>query len=92
MAAVYTAMDAASGLTFPVRDDECLLVGMRRAGSGPKGCHGGGCGVCKVQVSEGGYEIFKRMSRAQVSEVEQAAGIVLACCVRPSSDITYRLL
>lgn len=92
MAAVHIATDAASGLTFPMRDDECLLAGMRRANIGPKGCHGGGCGVCKVYVSKGSYEVFKRMSRAQVSEGEQADGIVLACCVKPSSDITYRLL
>jgi ferredoxin len=42
--------------------------------------------VCKVQVEAGEYS--KRvMSRAYVSAEEEAAGIVLACRVKPRSDI-----
>jgi len=57
----------------------------------PKGCCGGGCGVCKVEVLAGSYEA-KAMSRAHVSAVEQEAGRVLACRVFPRSDLELRVL
>ena len=52
----------------------------------PSGCHGGGCGVCKIEITSGDYET-KKMSRAHISETEEAMGIVLACRVFPRSDI-----
>ena len=42
------------------------------------GCHGGGCGVCKIKVLSGRYSI-QSMSRAHVSAAEEADGIVLSC-------------
>ena len=52
----------------------------------PVGCRSGGCGVCKVQVVSGSYT--KRvMSRAHVSAEEEAAGLVLSCCIKPTSDL-----
>ena len=47
--------------------------------------------MCKVQVEAGEYS--KRvMSRAYVSAEEEAAGIVLACRVKPLSDIRLAVL
>jgi len=42
------------------------------------GCRRGGCGTCRVQVSAGEY-ILGKMSAAEISEADRAAGIVLAC-------------
>jgi ferredoxin len=56
-----------------------------------EGCRGGGCGVCRIQILSGRAR-FRKMSRAQVSEADQAAGIVLACCVYPETDMAVRPL
>ncbi|KJS45501.1 MAG: hypothetical protein VR70_00485 [Rhodospirillaceae bacterium BRH_c57] len=50
------------------------------------GCHGGGCGVCKVRVDEGSYDAAV-MSRAHVSEAEERDRVVLACRIKPRSDL-----
>lgn len=51
------------------------------------GCHGGGCGVCKVRVHDGAYRTGC-MSRAHVSDEERDSGVVLACRLYPESDMT----
>ena len=82
-----------TGEHYPCKPEESLLCGMERLGKRgiPVGCRGGGCGVCKVRVVAGNYS--KRvMSRACLSVEEEAAGIVLACRVRPNSDIRLRVL
>jgi ferredoxin len=50
------------------------------------GCRGGGCGLCKIKILQGEYQT-KRMSRAHVSEEEQALGFALACRLTPLSDL-----
>jgi len=74
---------------FQARADKSLLVGMELASSQAiaVGCRGGGCGMCKIRVLAGEYDT-KRMSRAHVSEQEQAEGFALACRVLPRSDMT----
>ncbi len=57
----------------------------------PIGCRGGGCGVCKVQVLEGAYHT-RKMSRACISEEEEAGGIVLACKLFPEADLRVKVL
>lgn len=57
----------------------------------PKGCCGGACGVCKVEVLAGSYDV-KAMSRCHVSAQDQAAGRVLACRIFPRSDLELRVL
>jgi ferredoxin len=84
---------ADTGEVFRCREDETLLAGMERLGKRgiPVGCRGGGCGVCKVQVEAG--QIAKRvMSRDHVSAEEECAGIVLACRVKPLSDVRLAVL
>ena len=68
--------------------DQDLLRGMEALGRRgiPVGCRGGGCGVCKVQITAGEYEA-RKMSRSYVSAEEIAQGIVLACRVYPRSEI-----
>lgn len=82
-----------TGEVYRCREDENLLVGMERLGKRgiPVGCRGGGCGVCKVHVEAG--EFTKRvMSRDYISAEEEAAGIVLACRVKPLTDIRLAVI
>lgn len=78
-----------SGEQFVCAEDEVILAAMRRAGCGPihTGCFGGGCGICKMKLLTGEVHHAKRMSRAHVTEEEQAQGFALICCVQPRSDI-----
>lgn len=84
---------AETGQSYPCSEEETLLAGMERLGKKgiPVGCRGGGCGICKIQVDAG--EIEKRvMSREHVSEAEEAAGCVLACRVRPRTDVEISVI
>lgn len=89
----YTITIEETGETFRCSPQETLLNGMERLGKKgiPVGCRGGGCGVCKVAITAGTFQ--KRvMSREYVSAEDEAAGRVLACRVRPTSDITLAVL
>jgi ferredoxin len=82
-----------TGETYRCAPTETLLDGMARLGRKgiPVGCRGGGCGVCKVQITAG--HVRKRaMSREHVSVEDEAAGRVLACRVYPESDIRLTVL
>ena len=85
----YEIKDAESGMTYIGRDDESIFRAMHKSGRSifKGGCEGGGCGICKVKILEGEYVAFKKMSRRHVTEEEESQGIVLACCVKPSSNI-----
>jgi ferredoxin len=73
---------------FACRSDQSVLVAMERLGKNviAVGCRGGGCGACKVRVLSGEYTCG-RMSRAHVSEQEQAQGYALSCKLYPLSDL-----
>lgn len=79
--------------TYSCDEQESILTGMARLGRRgiPVGCRGGGCGVCKVQVLKGTFEAGT-MSRAHVSEEEQACGAVLACRIMPHSDLSVQVI
>jgi len=70
-----------------------LLKGMRVIGKRgiPSGCHGGGCGVCKVQIVEGNVGTIS-MSRAYVSPKEEDKGVVLACRAFPKTDVSLKVI
>jgi ferredoxin len=82
-----------TGEQYNCDERESVLDGMARLGRRgiPVGCRGGGCGVCKVQIVEGSYAASV-MSRAHVSADELAAGVVLACRVRPHGDLRVQVL
>lgn len=73
---------------------ESMLQGMARLGRRgiPIGCLNGGCGICKVAVVAGEWEKTGLMSRAHVSEEEEARGVVLACRATPCSDVEIEVL
>jgi ferredoxin len=79
--------------TFRCPDTRSVLQGMETLGRRgiPVGCRGGGCGVCKVAIISGTY-LAEEMSRDHVSAEDLAAGRVLACQVRPTSDLTLKVL
>lgn len=74
---------------FACRADTTVMRTMCDTLHGPvtHGCCGGGCGVCKMRIVSGFYEIVSRMSRAQITELEEHRGIVLLCCIVPRSDL-----
>jgi ferredoxin len=73
---------------YPCTEDQHLLQGMEHLGGRgiPVGCRGGGCGVCKVQVTAGSY-VTKKMSRTYISPEDESNQVVLACRCFPTSDI-----
>ncbi|PKO38702.1 MAG: ferredoxin [Betaproteobacteria bacterium HGW-Betaproteobacteria-6] len=89
----FTVLIEETGERFRCSPNESLLVGMERLGKKgiPVGCRGGGCGVCKVEITGGTY-LKRVMSREYVSVEDEAADRVLACRVRPTSDITLKVL
>ncbi|UCV07066.1 2Fe-2S iron-sulfur cluster-binding protein [Dechloromonas denitrificans] len=82
-----------TGESFRCSPQESLLVGMERLGKKgiPVGCRGGGCGVCKIEITAGTFQT-RVMSREYVSHEDEAAGRLLACRVMPASDIRLRVL
>ena len=83
-----------SGICFPCQAEQNVLAAMVRLGRRgiPVGCRGGGCGICRVQVVAGGRYRTLKMSRAQVSAEDLAAGICLACKLIPDGPLTLRAL
>jgi ferredoxin len=88
MSESFSILIEETGETFNCRPEQHILSAMASMGKKgiPSGCHGGGCGVCKVRLLSGEYKTEK-MSRAYVSENEEKKGIALACRVFPKSDI-----
>lgn len=82
-----------AGLRFPCRADQTVLAAMERLGRRgiPVGCRGGGCGVCKVHVLDGTY-LAQKMSHSVINSEAQAAGVVLACRARPTSDLSLSVV
>ncbi len=82
-----------TALEYPCPETLSVLNAMAQLGRKgiPLGCRSGGCGVCKVAVVSGAYERAK-MSRAHVSVEDEAAGRVLACCIRPLSDLQVAVI
>ena len=91
--ASFSITIADTGETYRCGEQRSVLEGMEVLGKRgiPVGCRGGGCGVCKIQVLSGAYD--KRvMSREHISEDEEAQGCVLACRVKPRSDLALSVI
>jgi len=91
--ASFSITIADTGETYRCGEQRSVLEGMEALGKRgiPVGCRGGGCGVCKIKVLSGDYD--KRvMSREHVSEDEEAHGCVLACRVKPRSDLALSVI
>jgi ferredoxin len=82
-----------TGEKFLCGEEQHLLQGMTTLGKRgiPSGCHGGGCGVCKIQITSGKIETLV-MSRDYVSEGEEKKGIVLACRTFPRGPVSLKVI
>jgi len=82
-----------SGETFACASDQDLLTAMRASVCRgiPVGCCNGGCGACRVRVISGTY-VTRKMSRAVISESDEASQCVLACRTYPHSDVQLQVL
>lgn len=82
-----------TGESFNCQSKQHVLSAMSKMGKKgiPSGCHGGGCGVCKIKIMDGTYDT-KKMSRAHVSVEEENAGFVLACRVFPTSSLNVKVV
>ncbi|MGB4345130.1 MAG: 2Fe-2S iron-sulfur cluster-binding protein [Burkholderiaceae bacterium] len=82
-----------TGESYPCAIGESLLKGMLRLGRKgiPVGCVNGGCGVCKIRVLRGSTELLGPVSRAHVSEEEEAQGYTLACRVGPTTELSLEV-
>ncbi|MES2537955.1 MAG: 2Fe-2S iron-sulfur cluster binding domain-containing protein [Pseudomonadota bacterium] len=82
-----------SGETFACKPSMSVLQAMASLGRKgiPVGCLNGGCGVCKIKVVTGQYRCGP-MSRAHVSEQEEADAMALACRTFPRSDLIVRVV
>ena len=71
---------------------EKLLTALEREFWDPRqrpvrvGCRQGGCGACRIKVTDGHY-VTDKMSREHVTEDEEKQGFALACRVYPQSDL-----
>ncbi|QQK07595.1 2Fe-2S iron-sulfur cluster-binding protein [Miniphocaeibacter halophilus] len=76
------------GLEFFCNSDESISHAMNRVNNRHPivGCRGGGCGICKIKILGGDYELG-RMSKAVISECEIGKGYTLACKTYPRSDL-----
>ena len=68
--------------------DSMLLSSINKA---PRGCHGGGCGVCKIKILSGEFTKLS-MSEKYISKDAEDAGFVLACRVFPKSNIEFEFI
>ena len=82
-----------TGEVYRCDERNSVLVGMEALGRRgiPVGCRNGGCGVCKVEITAGQY-VARVMSREHVSAEDEACGRVLACRVRPDSDLSLKVI
>ena len=87
----YTIRLSPPGDRVACRGDETVLGAILRSGAKVVfGCRGGGCGVCKMRLTEGRVE-HGRCSVAVLSENDRAAGSFLSCQARPLTDLTVEL-
>jgi ferredoxin len=57
----------------------------------PSACLGGGCGFCKVKVTEGQY-ILDKYAKSALSDEDVEKGFILLCKTRPLSDLQLELI
>jgi ferredoxin-NADP reductase/ferredoxin len=78
------------GVEFDCGEQDTVLEAAFKAGVSLRhGCKHGGCGACKVQLSDGYVEYEK--GPTSISEAEEDAGIALLCCAFPEDDLVIQL-
>jgi len=83
----FKALIQPSGHTFPINADETILEAAIKHGyTLPYSCRDGVCGTCKGKVISG-QVTHEQYQEGALNEVEKAAGMVLFCRAKPTSDI-----
>jgi phenol hydroxylase P5 protein len=76
------------GTTIEVEENQTILDAALRQGVWlPFACGHGTCGTCKVQVTDGYYDVGEASPFA-LMDLEREEHKVLACCCKPESDMT----
>ncbi|WP_134700605.1 2Fe-2S iron-sulfur cluster binding domain-containing protein [Ammoniphilus sp. YIM 78166] len=79
------------GKVFRCAEKEDVLTAARRQGVAiPLGCRGGGCGMCKIQVTKGKFDRGKS-SMEVLPEGEREKNYSLACKTYPLGDLTIKI-
>lgn len=83
-----------TGEEFTCTPERNVLKAMEQLGRKgiPVGCRGGGCGVCRVQVTGDGHYRTGKMSREQVPVGDEEKGICLACKLFPEDNLRLKVL
>lgn len=73
---------------FSCQDKQSLLdAALARGVYIPWACKGGGCGLCKIKVEDGNYELGKS-SKAVLPDHERDRNYALACKTYPTSNLS----
>lgn len=76
-----------AGTIIQVEEDQTILDAALRQGVWlPFACGHGTCGTCKVQVTDGFYDVGEASPFA-LMDIEREENKVLACCCKPESDM-----
>jgi ferredoxin len=83
----YRVIVKSSGQEVMVEAGQTILEAALAAGiDWPYGCTHGMCGMCKARLLSGEVEMAEISSFALFDD-ERAAGFILTCSARPTSDI-----
>lgn len=78
-----------TGVTLEGRQGESLTATLLRAGYAMRiGCHRGGCGICRVQITSGQITYATAVAETVLPEAERQQGVALACRAMPVGDVT----
>lgn len=81
-----------TGEVIYLEPDETVLTGLYKAGYAyTVGCKRGGCGICKVDCSEGTFSYERPIASSVISDEERADGTCLSCRAVPDTDITIEM-
>jgi ferredoxin len=90
-AGVFTITLTPVGHTITCGPDDTVLAAVLRSGASVTfGCRGGGCGTCKMRLTDGRVE-HGRCSVAVLPGEDKAGGWFLSCQARPLADLTVEL-
>lgn len=86
-------VDVETGIEFQLHENLSLLQAIEKSrGNVIKvGCRGGGCGLCKVRIVSGEYEVGK-MSAKHILPKDLELGNVLACRCFPRGNIVFKVI
>lgn len=89
----YKIIFEKDNLEFFCENKESLSNAMLRVNKNHPivGCRGGGCGICKIKILKGNYELGK-MSKAKIDDYELGKGYTLACKTYPKSDLVVEFI